>query len=94
MLVEIAVTHFCDSKKITKYKRLNLTAIEFDFSSLMPWSAELMERISDTFATKVGNWLSINPVSLVAKRVIDFERKRCLEMALNVKSWREKECIH
>ncbi len=86
VMVEIAVTHFCDSEKIAKYKRLNLTAIEFDFSSLIPWSAELMERISDTFATKAGNWLSINPVSLVAKRVIDFERKRCLEMALNVKT--------
>lgn len=77
ILVEIAVTHFCDQKKINEYKLTNVNAIEFDFSEFFTESDVIADRdIERHFKgiELISKWLSIAPTGDLGQRINNHER--------------------
>lgn len=68
VLIEIAVTHFCEPEKIQALKDTFTNAVEFDFSDFT-WEGEVIrdEDIANHFNTKQGKWLSFGPSGAVGR---------------------------
>ncbi|WP_024613072.1 hypothetical protein [Pseudoalteromonas sp. TB64] len=76
ILIEIAVSHFCGTDKISEYKRLNQNAIEFDFSNFIPTSEVItLEEVSDLFDSSNAKWLSIAPAGFIGELCHAHERQ-------------------
>lgn len=76
ILIEIAVSHFCGTEKISEYRRLNKNAIEFDFSNFVPTSEVItLEEVSELFENSDAKWLSIAPAGFIGELCHAHERQ-------------------
>ncbi|MBB1350863.1 MULTISPECIES: hypothetical protein [unclassified Pseudoalteromonas] len=76
ILIEIAVSHFCGTDKISEYKRLNKNAIEFDFSNFIPTSEVItLDEVNDLFENSNAKWLSIAPAGFIGELCHAHERQ-------------------
>lgn len=69
MLIEIAVTHFCDQSKLEKIKNLDIDAVEIDLSSISYSISkdELTELILNKFENK--KWLYNKQITLAKNQL-------------------------
>lgn len=76
ILIEIAVSHFCEADKVKEYKSLNKNAIEFDFSDFVPTSEVItLEEVSELFENSNAKWLSIAPAGYIGEICHAHERQ-------------------
>ncbi|MDO6463480.1 hypothetical protein [Pseudoalteromonas carrageenovora] len=76
ILIEIAVSHFCGTEKISEYRRLNKNAIEFDFSNFVPTSEVItLEEVSELFENSNAKWLSVAPAGFIGELCHAHERQ-------------------
>jgi len=94
ILIEIAVTHFSDSEKKEKIRKMGLHAIEIDLSKINYFitESELTKLVVDEFKNKI--WLS-NPDAINAKEQLREKlehkvRAKNIELARKARSYRAR----
>ncbi|MCX0445429.1 hypothetical protein [Aeromonas veronii] len=82
ILIEIAVTHFCDEDKIADLKRINATCIELDFSKFS-LDVEVLSKnaVLEYLVTCPKKWLSVAPVGPIAEAIHQHERHVLRDLA-------------
>lgn len=91
ILIEIAVSHFCGTEKISEYRRLNKNAVEFDFSNFVPTSEVItLEEVSDLFENSNAKWLSIAPAGFIGELCHAHERQSIKDLMFERKEFLNK----
>lgn len=74
--IEIAVTHFCDIKKINEFKMLNRNCLEVDLSFFHTTSNTVQKKdVKKALSQAVKKWLSIAPCGTFAIRMHDHNKE-------------------
>ncbi|MFC5705403.1 hypothetical protein [Aeromonas eucrenophila] len=76
ILIEIAVTHFCDEEKVTYLRRINATCVELDFSKFS-FNVEVLSKdsVRDYLVHCPKKWLSVAPAGPIAEAIHRHERQ-------------------
>jgi len=81
LIVEIAVTHFCDEIKIQKIKELNISCIEIDFSKFRYYDCVKDSDIKKHIESVSAVWLFNKKITTIHDKLID-TRSRMSELTL------------
>ncbi|WP_139729815.1 hypothetical protein [Aeromonas sobria] len=81
VLIEVAVTHFCDRGKIKELKRVNSTCIELDLSGFRV-KGEIIskEEIRDYLKQCPKKWMSVAPVGNFSEMIYSHNRQQLLSL--------------
>ncbi len=81
VLIEVAVTHFCDRGKIKELKRVNATCIELDLSRFRV-KGEIIskEEIRDYLKKCPKKWVSVAPVGNFSEMIYSHNRQQLLSL--------------
>lgn len=81
VLIEVAVTHFCDSEKIKELKKVNATCIELDLSGFRV-KGEIIskEEIRDYLKKCPKKWVSVAPVGNFSEMIYSHNRQQLLSL--------------
>lgn len=81
VLIEVAVTHFCDRGKIKELKRVNATCIELDLSGFRV-KGEIIskEEIRDYLKKCPKKWVSVAPVGNFSEIMYTHNRQQLLSL--------------
>lgn len=81
VLIEVAVTHFCDRGKIKELKRVNATCIELDLSGFRV-KGEIIskEEIRDYLKKCPKKWVSVAPVGNFSEMMYTHNRQQLLSL--------------
>ncbi|MGN4988291.1 hypothetical protein [Aeromonas hydrophila] len=81
VLIEVAVTHFCDRGKIKELKRVNATCVELDLSGFRV-KGEIIskEEISDYLKKCPKKWISVAPVGNFSEMIYSHNRQQLLSL--------------
>lgn len=81
VLIEIAVTHFCDREKVKELKRVNATCIELDLSGFRV-KGEIIskEEIRDYLKKCPKKWVSVAPVGNFSEMIYSHNRQQLLSL--------------
>ncbi|MGL5958308.1 MAG: hypothetical protein ACRCZZ_06925, partial [Phocaeicola sp.] len=81
VLIEVAVTHFCDRGKIKELKRVNATCVELDLSGFRV-KGEIIskEEIRDYLKNCPKKWISVAPVSNFSEMIYSHNRQQLLSL--------------
>ena len=93
IIVEIAVTHFCDKNKISEYKSNNVNAIELDFSKFDTVNDVITDNDIEKHLKNVrdiSKLLSISPTGELGQRINNHERKFLNDLLAEIKSKRQE----
>ncbi|MGY3912973.1 hypothetical protein ACW5XW_20900 [Aeromonas piscicola] len=79
VLIEVAVTHFCDRGKIKELKRVNATCVELDLSGFRV-KGEIIskEEISDYLKKCPKKWISVAPVGNFSEMMYSHNRQQLI----------------
>ena len=89
ILVEIAVTHFCDKNKISEYKSNNVNTIELDFSRFDTDNDVITDNDIEKHLKNVrdiSKLLSVSPTGELGQRFNNHERKFLNDLLAEIKS--------
>ncbi|MFM5550348.1 hypothetical protein ACET8J_08290 [Aeromonas veronii] len=91
VLIEIAVTHFCDRGKVKELKRVNATCIELDLSGFRV-KGEIIskEEIRDYLKKCPKKWVSVAPVGNFSEMIYSHNRQQLLSLQHQYSSLRSK----
>lgn len=81
VLIEVAVTHFCDRGKIKELKRVNATCVELDLSGFRV-KGEIIskEEIRDYLKKCPKKWISVAPVGNFSEMIYSHNRQQLLSL--------------
>ncbi|EKP0261717.1 hypothetical protein JFQ93_003018 [Aeromonas sobria] len=81
VLIEVAVTHFCDRGKIKELKRVNATCVELDLSGFRV-KGEIIskEEIRDYLKKCPKKWVSVAPVGSFSEMIYTHNRQQLLSL--------------
>ena len=81
VLIEVAVTHFCDRGKIKELKRVNATCVELDLSGFRV-KGEIIskEEIRDYLKECPKKWVSVAPVGNFSEMMYSHNRQQLLSL--------------
>ncbi|MCR3970924.1 hypothetical protein NUK55_07375 [Aeromonas veronii] len=81
VLIEVAVTHFCDRGKIKELKRVNATCVELDLSGFRV-KGEIIskEEIRDYLKKCPKKWVSVAPVGNFSEMIYSHNRQQLLSL--------------
>ncbi|WP_262112308.1 hypothetical protein [Aeromonas sp. Marseille-Q5825] len=81
VLIEVAVTHFCDRWKIKELKRVNATCVELDLSGFRV-KGEIIskEEIRDYLKKCPKKWISVAPVGYFSEMIYPHNRQQLLSL--------------
>lgn len=81
VLIEVAVTHFCDRGKIKELKRVNATCVELDLSGFRV-KGEIIskEEIRDYLKKCPKKWVSVAPVGSFSEIMYTHNRQQLLSL--------------
>ncbi|WP_429113486.1 hypothetical protein [Aeromonas veronii] len=81
VLIEVAVTHFCDRGKIKELKRVNATCVELDLSGFRV-KGEIIskEEIRDHLKKCPKKWVSVAPVGNFSEMMYTHNRQQLLSL--------------
>ncbi len=81
VLIEVAVTHFCDRGKIKELKRINATCVELDLSGFRV-KGEIIskEEIRDYLKKCPKKWVSVAPVGSFSEIMYTHNRQQLLSL--------------
>ncbi|MGL6436498.1 hypothetical protein [Aeromonas caviae] len=81
VLIEVAVTHFCDRGKIKELKRVNATCVELDLSGFRV-KGEIIskEEIRDYLKKCPKKWVSVAPVGNFSEMMYTHNRQQLLSL--------------
>lgn len=91
VLIEVAVTHFCDRGKIEELKRVNATCVELDLSGFRV-KGEIIskEEIRDYLKKCPKKWVSVAPVGNFAEMIYSHNRQQLLSLQYQYSSLSSK----
>ncbi|MFL9595859.1 coiled-coil domain-containing protein [Aeromonas veronii] len=81
VLIEVAVTHFCERGKIKELKRVNATCVELDLSGFRV-KGEIIskEEIRDYLKKCPKKWISVAPVGNFSEMIYSHNRQQLLSL--------------
>ncbi|MGY3922816.1 hypothetical protein LA366_11110 [Aeromonas jandaei] len=81
VLIEVAVTHFCDRGKIKELKRVNATCVELDLSGFRVKEEIISkEEIRDYLKKCPKKWVSVAPVGNFSEMIYSHNRQQLLSL--------------
>ncbi|HHQ4709633.1 TPA: hypothetical protein ACSP0D_003756, partial [Aeromonas veronii] len=91
VLIEIAVTHFCERGKVKELKRVNATCVELDLSGFRV-KGEIIskEEIRDYLKKCPKKWVSVAPVGNFSEMIYSHNRQQLLSLQHQYSSLRSK----
>ncbi|WP_270828782.1 hypothetical protein [Aeromonas sp. QDB20] len=91
VLIEVAVTHFCDRGKIKELKRVNATCVELDLSGFRV-KGEIIskEEIRDYLKKCPKKWVSVAPVGNFSEMMYSHNRQQLLSLQYQYSSLSSK----
>lgn len=92
-VIEIAVTHFCDTPKIQDYRRKYISAVEFRLSSLRGEDdlEAALRKILFTDSTEHAHWVSLHPMNDIGQKAMQLLRAEAENLKSIIKSEKKKE---
>ncbi len=91
VLIEVAVTHFCDRGKIKELKRVNATCVELDLSGFrVKGDIISKEEIRDYLKKCPKKWVSVAPVGNFSEMIYSHNRQQLLSLQYQYSSLSSK----
>lgn len=81
VLIEVAVTHFCDREKIKELKKVNATCVELDLSGFRVKGEVISkEEIKDYLKKCPKKWVSVAPIGSFSEMMYTHNRQQLLSL--------------
>ena len=97
LIVEVAVTHFCDERKIQKIRELDISCIEIDFSAFKYYRSIIYSDIENHIKSMAAVWIfnkKITPIHdkiIYARHAIDKMQNDLIKLNSTILNWADRE---
>lgn len=95
ILIEIAVSHFCDKAKILEFKESNLNCIEINLSGFSTDEIIITKNcVKNALSCAPMKWLSINNTSDISEKIYSHNKQKQIELSSKLHEIKKEIQLH